>query len=623
MSTPMSNGVARLSALPASELRKGWRSHFGEEPPHYGRRLLAARLAYRLQASTHGGLSPATEEAVRALVTRAGAGDPSPARQSPVTRPVEGATLVRQWRSVRHAVHVTADGFIYQGHTYDSLTAVARAITGVHRSGPAFFGLLAAPRDDGPGPTGRAHDLALTVARAYHWCGLLEEGGRSPRELAHTVGITVPGLTRHLHAAVLAPDIVHAIVTGPSLRRLPLRKLIRLPLDWPSQRKEAVRLGLRPASSSGDQSFAADPSLLAVPGHVTRARSEESACALPSTHDRLSVRAQLEGIVELHAVARDLRPGTVTFYRAQIPVLERFCREHAIEQMQDWTQDHGLAFVTWLSARPCALRGRRWDDQAPRFWSARRVNMVLGLARLAFGRLLEAGQVEADPLRGVRDRREDRNTVPVYLSDEEAKALLTACDLRRGIGCRDYLILAFCLCLGLRPSEVCRVRRCDLQGSRLTVPAAATKVRTTHRLLLPEDPQRPGELDPELGRPLKVYLAWRGGRSTAVADHGPLFVNVTGRPLTPHALHEMCRGLATRAGLGRRQVTIYVCRHTCAVRALKQSNWDIEFVRRLLRHRDIAMTQRYLRLLDKDFEDRARRVDMLSGISLPAGLDGG
>ena len=34
------------------------------------------------------------------------------------------------------------------------------------------------------------------------------------------------------------------------------------------------------------------------------------------------------------------------------------------------------------------------------------------------------------------------------------------------------------------------------------------------------------------------------------------------------------------------------------------------------------MTQRYLRLLDEDFEERARRVDMLSGISLPAGERG-
>ena len=39
----------------------------------------------------------------------------------------------------------------------------------------------------------------------------------------------------------------------------------------------------------------------------------------------------------------------------------------------------------------------------------------------------------------------------------------------------------------------------------------------------------------------------------------------------------------------------------------------------LLRHKNVTMTQRYLRLLDEDFEERARRVDMLSGISLPGG----
>ena len=38
---------------------------------------------------------------------------------------------------------VTAEGlFEYEGRSFKSLTAVARQITGQHRSGPEFFGLL-------------------------------------------------------------------------------------------------------------------------------------------------------------------------------------------------------------------------------------------------------------------------------------------------------------------------------------------------------------------------------------------------------------------------------------------------------------------------------------------------
>ena len=336
-----------------------------------------------------------------------------------------------------------------------------------------------------------------------------------------------------------------------------------------------------------------------------------------SAGNESTIRTQLVGLIDKHAVASDLRAGTVQCYRTHIPVITRFCEQQGIQRLQDWTRDQGLAFVTWMSEQPCAPRWHRQEGGAPRPWSATRINLVLNVARLAFHGLQEAGEIGEDPLRGVRNRRREHDTTPVYLSDDEVQALLGACRLRQGLGYRDFLIIAICLCVGLRPSEVCRVRRCDLQGSRLTVPAFAAKVRRTHTLLLPEDPQQPGELNADLRGPLSEYLAWRASHSTGLGDQDPLFVTIHGWPLTPNALYHNCQHLGARAGLPPRRVSIYVLRHTCAVRALKQSNWDTEFVRRLLRHGNVSMTQRYLKLLDRDFEDRARRVDMLGGISLP------
>jgi hypothetical protein len=49
--------------------------------------------------------------------------------------------LVREWQGKHHAVDVVADGAVWQGRTYPSLSAVARAITGTRWSGPRFFGL--------------------------------------------------------------------------------------------------------------------------------------------------------------------------------------------------------------------------------------------------------------------------------------------------------------------------------------------------------------------------------------------------------------------------------------------------------------------------------------------------
>jgi hypothetical protein len=45
---------------------------------------------------------------------------------------------------------VLADGFAFEGRTYDSLSKVALAITGTKWSGPRFFGLQAVPQSKCP-----------------------------------------------------------------------------------------------------------------------------------------------------------------------------------------------------------------------------------------------------------------------------------------------------------------------------------------------------------------------------------------------------------------------------------------------------------------------------------------
>jgi len=57
-----------------------------------------------------------------------------------------GTVLVRDYQGQRHTVTVGREGFEWQGTTYASLSAIARAITGTSWSGPRFFALKG-PRD--------------------------------------------------------------------------------------------------------------------------------------------------------------------------------------------------------------------------------------------------------------------------------------------------------------------------------------------------------------------------------------------------------------------------------------------------------------------------------------------
>ena len=55
--------------------------------------------------------------------------------------PKPGTTITRTWRGGEIVLHVRENGFEHDGVLYRSLSAVAKAITGSHLSGRAFFGL--------------------------------------------------------------------------------------------------------------------------------------------------------------------------------------------------------------------------------------------------------------------------------------------------------------------------------------------------------------------------------------------------------------------------------------------------------------------------------------------------
>jgi len=52
-----------------------------------------------------------------------------------------GARLLREWHGTTHEVIVTDSGYVWEGHTYKSLSAVAQAISGAKWNGPRFFGI--------------------------------------------------------------------------------------------------------------------------------------------------------------------------------------------------------------------------------------------------------------------------------------------------------------------------------------------------------------------------------------------------------------------------------------------------------------------------------------------------
>lgn len=137
-------GIGELSGLDLAALRDHWVRLYGDEPPvRMSRELMIQAIAYRLQERVHCGLSRATRQKLAAASKEAGndcVGGPANATVRRSIKP--GTRFLREWQGRTHEVIAIPESrFSYRGRTFQSLSAIAREITGTRWSGPAFFGL--------------------------------------------------------------------------------------------------------------------------------------------------------------------------------------------------------------------------------------------------------------------------------------------------------------------------------------------------------------------------------------------------------------------------------------------------------------------------------------------------
>ena len=106
-------------------------------PPRLRAETLRRLLVYAVQARAFGGLTAQERRTLRVIANR------KAGREAGVAVAVAspGTHLVRDWNGRTYRVEVTETGYVLDGTTYASLSAVAKRITGTAWSGPRFFGL--------------------------------------------------------------------------------------------------------------------------------------------------------------------------------------------------------------------------------------------------------------------------------------------------------------------------------------------------------------------------------------------------------------------------------------------------------------------------------------------------
>src|SRR5260370_20771516 len=129
-----------LPTLSAQGRRVAWGGlRCGDPTAGSSRDLMLREIAYKMQERAHGGLAPPIRRRLRALAAEVEANGAAALATAILLKP--GTRLLREWGGRTYTVIVLDDGFESEGERYQSLTQIARRITGAHWSGPRFFGL--------------------------------------------------------------------------------------------------------------------------------------------------------------------------------------------------------------------------------------------------------------------------------------------------------------------------------------------------------------------------------------------------------------------------------------------------------------------------------------------------
>lgn len=143
----MATSLKALDEAGRAELTIIWEKTFkSSPPPSTSRDLMRLATGWEVQSKSSRASVRELNAIVRKLSPQVATRDVSEASGPvPIIKAKAtlspGTRLSREWQGRTYQVDVLDKGYAYDGKLFKSLSPIAKAITGVHRSGPLFFGV--------------------------------------------------------------------------------------------------------------------------------------------------------------------------------------------------------------------------------------------------------------------------------------------------------------------------------------------------------------------------------------------------------------------------------------------------------------------------------------------------
>lgn len=271
---------------------------------------------------------------------------------------------------------------------------------------------------------------------------------------------------------------------------------------------------------------------------------------------------------------RHLSPHTQKAYHRDLATLLEYCRTQGVDKWRELDGRQMRAYAAWRHRQ--GIGGKSLQRN-------------LSAVRAFYRYLINQGHAAQNPAQGIPAPKTPRR-LPRALDVDQA-AHLVGIEEQDALAVRDRAMLELMYSSGLRLSELIQLNmeNLDLRDALVTVLGKGRKTRAV-----------------PVGRYAVAALGkWFAVRTGMIkGDEAAVFINRTGRRLTPRAFQLRLQQWASKRGIAGR-VHPHMLRHSFASHLLESSG-DLRAVQELLGHADISTTQIYTHL---DFQHLARVYD--------------
>lgn len=279
-------------------------------------------------------------------------------------------------------------------------------------------------------------------------------------------------------------------------------------------------------------------------------------------------------------VATGYAQTTVTGSHSDLEWLLRYLDSRAITRAADMTREVLDNYSLWVR------------EQHNRYHENRRVGQAQILHRLttlkSFCRWLTKEMIVLqDPTEELELPRMPSCLPRVILTEQEARKILDAPELRSPVGYRDKALLELLYATGLRTSELLALRVSDLDFKARTVFVRQGKGNKDRLIVVASEALGYVREYIEKVRP-------RFCKHMKSRDDGRLFLTQTGAKVEINALCFIIRRTAKAAGVGK-HVTAMTFRHSIASHLL-ENGMDMRFIQEFLGHEKMTTTQVYAKV---------------------------